>query len=98
MAKRAQARFIKHIGVDNFVNPYTFRLRPAEVAILTALEQHETIDIKMMEFMDRQSMRVQVCRLRKKLPKGVSIKALYGGYYFMSLGSKEILKQHRRQA
>ena len=94
---RRIAAFIDRIGGDNLVNPYMFKLRPTEIVLLQALERHQTIDTKKMGELDLNSIRVQISRLRRKLPKGVRIEALYGGYYFMTPESKAILGKHRRE-
>lgn len=95
MAQRIAA-FINKIGGDTLDNPYTFNLRPTEIVLLQALEKHRTIDTKKMGELDINSIRVQISRLRRKLPRGVTIQALYGGYYFMSPEAKVILSKHRR--
>lgn len=90
------ASFIDKLGGAEHPNPYTIKLRPAEVILMLALEKHPSIDIRKMTGIDINSVRVQMSRLRKKLPKGVKIETIYGGYYSLTPESKELMKKYRK--
>jgi hypothetical protein len=93
--KHRLASYASDMGSD-FPNPFTLRLQPADVALVVALLENKTIHISKMGPLDINSIRVQMSRLRRKLPKGITIETIYGGYYYMNEKSKAALEKYRR--
>lgn len=95
---RRIAAFIKKIGGSDFRNPYKFKLRPAEIVLMEALEKYNSIDVNKMTGLELNSIRVQISRLRKKLPEDVTIDTIYGGLYHLPEDARVALKKYKRVA
>lgn len=82
----------------DFINRWKLKLRPAEVVVLTALADNAAINLSQLPAYKAKAnpYYVHICRLRKKLPRGVTIDNEWGGVYSLSQKSKQILKRYER--
>lgn len=82
----------------DFINRWALTLRPAEAAILAALVGNTVVNFSQLASYrnNRNAYFVHICRLRKKLPKGVKIKSEWYGVYSMTPESKAVLKKYER--
>src|SRR5688572_11456460 len=98
MKKSKLAHITKLLAGETLPTRYKFHLRASEEIILQALEDNEAININKMvkAGVNVNDIRVCVSRMRKKLPKGVTIKSKYGGFYYLNKDDKEILRKHKR--
>jgi hypothetical protein len=85
-------------GVDSGKR-WTFRLPRSQRVILRLLVQRDVLNLRdTTAYKGRtNAYHVHICRLRKKLPSGVTIENEWGGVYFMTFESKQILKQYERK-
>lgn len=90
---------IANLPALKFGKRWTFRLPRAERVILRALADSDMLNLR--EFVGYRGRNnpyaVYICRLRKKLPKGVMIENEWGGVYYMTYESKQILKKYERK-
>ncbi len=91
-------RFAELLEGEELPTRYKISLRPSEELLLAALQENEAVNVNKLVAggIDKSSIRTTVCRLREKLPNGVTIITKYGGFYYLTNESKKILERYTK--